>query len=330
MNIFNILKFLGGLALFLYGMNYMGDELKKAGGSKFETLLRKMTDKKIKGLLFGAVITAIVQSSSAITVMTVGLVNSKLLSLHQAVGIIMGANIGTTITSWILSLTGIQSSNLFISMLKPSVFSPVIAFVGIILFLSGKTEKKKHIGSIMLGFGTLMFGMESMSSAVEPLKNSPEFTSILTLFQNPILGILAGAFLTAVIQSSSASVGILQALSTTGSITVLSAFPLILGQNIGTCITAIISSINTSKNAKRVSVVHLLFNVIGVVFAAAVFYLINGLFDLNFVNEKINSATIAAIHTAFNIFSTIILFPFGRQIEKLSYLFVPDKEKIKN
>ncbi len=231
MTIFDLLQFIGGLALFLYGMNYMGTSLERLSGGKLETMLEKMTSNRLKGLLLGAGVTAVIQSSSAVTVMAVGFVNSKIMTLHQVVGIIMGANIGTTITSWLLSLTGIEGSNIFIKLLKPSSFAPVIAIIGVFLLFSKKNEKKKNIGAIMLGFATLMFGMDYMSSAVEPLKDVPQFTGILTMFSNPILGILAGALLTAVIQSSSASVGILQALAVTGSITVSSAFPIILGQN---------------------------------------------------------------------------------------------------
>lgn len=260
MSVFNVLSLVGGLALFLFGMNYMGSSLEKLGGGKFESILEKMTNNRIKGVLLGAGITAIIQSSSAVTVMAVGFVNSSIMSLNQVIGIIMGANIGTTITGWILSLTNIESTNLFISLLKPSSFTPVLALIGIIMYMAGKKEKKKDIGSILLGFSILMFGMETMSGAVEPLKDVPQFTSILTMFSNPILGVLAGAVLTAVIQSSSASVGILQALAVTGSINIASAFPIILGQNIGTCVTAILSSVGTNKNAKRTAVVHLAFN----------------------------------------------------------------------
>ena len=326
MSVYNILSLVGGLAMFLFGMNYMGVSLEKLGGGRFESVLEKMTNSRIKGVLLGAGVTAVIQSSSAVTVMAVGFVNSSIMSLRQVIGIIMGANIGTTITSWILSLTSIDSSNVFVSMLKPSSFTPVLALIGIIMFMTGKKDKKKDVGSILLGFAILMFGMEAMSDAVEPLKNVPEFTSILTMFSNPILGVLAGAVLTAVIQSSSASVGILQALAVTGSITVSSAFPIILGQNIGTCITAIISSIGTSKNAKRTAVVHLAFNTIGVVLAMIIFYGINAVFGLPFVKESVNATYIAIIHTVFNLFSTIVLFPFGKQLEKLACIIIPDKE----
>lgn len=329
MSVFNILSLFGGLAMFLFGMNYMGTALEKLGGGKFESVLEKMTNNRLKGVLLGAGVTAIIQSSSAVTVMAVGFVNSSIMSLNQVIGIIMGANIGTTITSWILSLTNIESSNVFINLLKPSSFTPVLALIGIVMYMTGKKDKKRDIGSILLGFAILMFGMEAMSSAVAPLKNVPEFTSVFTMFSNPILGVLAGAVLTAIIQSSSASVGILQALAVTGSISVASAFPIILGQNIGTCVTAIISSIGTNKNAKRTAVVHLAFNTIGVALAMALFYGVNAIFDLPFVEKSVNAASIAVIHTVFNVFSTIVLFPFGKQLEKLANIIIKDKAEEK-
>lgn len=324
MSVFNILSLVGGLAMFLFGMNYMGTSLEKLGGGKFESVLEKMTDNRIKGVLLGAGVTAIIQSSSAVTVMAVGFVNSSIMSLHQVIGIIMGANIGTTITGWILSLTNIESTNIFVSLLKPSSFTPIMALIGIVMYMASKNDKKKDIGSILLGFTILMFGMETMSTAVAPLKDVPQFTGILTMFSNPILGVLAGAVLTAVIQSSSASVGILQALAVTGSISVASAFPIILGQNIGTCITAIISSIGTNKNAKRTAVVHLAFNTIGVILAMILFYGANAIFHLPFIQDTVNATYIAVIHTAFNIFSTVALFPFAKQLEKLAHLIIKD------
>lgn len=325
MSVFNILSLFGGLAMFLFGMNYMGTALEKLGGGKFESVLEKMTNNRLKGVLLGAGVTAIIQSSSAVTVMAVGFVNSSIMSLNQVIGIIMGANIGTTITSWILSLTNIESSNVFINLLKPSSFTPVLALIGIVMYMTGKKDKKRDIGSILLGFAILMFGMEAMSSAVAPLKNVPEFTGVFTMFSNPILGVLAGAVLTAIIQSSSASVGILQALAVTGSISFASAFPIILGQNIGTCVTAMISSIGTNKNAKRTAVVHLAFNTIGVALAMALFYGVNAIFDLPFVEKSVNAASIAVIHTVFNVFSTLVLFPFGKQLEKLANIIIKDK-----
>lgn len=329
MTIFNLLHLIGGLAMFLFGMSYMGTSLEKLGGGKFESILEKMTDSRIKGLLLGAGVTAVIQSSSAVTVMAVGFVNSKIMTLSQVVGIIMGANIGTTITSWILSLTGIESSNIFISMLKPASFTPIMAIIGIAFNMFGKTDKKKNIGSILLGFAVLMFGMEQMSSAVAPLRDVPEFTSLLIRFSNPVLGIIAGALLTAVIQSSSASVGILQALTVTGSITVSSAFPIILGQNIGTCITALISSVGASKNAKRTAVVHLIFNVLGAAAAMLLFYGANAVFELPFVDNTVNAADIAVIHTIFNVVATAVLFPFGNQIEKLARFVVRNDDEVK-
>lgn len=330
MTIFDVLQFIGGLALFLYGMNYMGTSLEKLSGGKLETMLEKMTSNRFKGLLLGAGVTAVIQSSSAVTVMAVGFVNSKIMTLHQVVGIIMGANIGTTVTSWLLSLTGIEGSNMFIKLLKPSSFAPVIAMIGVFLLFSRKSEKKKNIGAIMLGFATLMFGMDYMSAAVEPLKDVPQFTGILTMFTNPLLGILAGTLLTAVIQSSSASVGILQALAVTGSITVSSAFPIILGQNIGTCITALISSVGTSKNGKRTAVIHLIFNAIGVAAAMVIFYSVKGILKLPMFEESINAGSIAAIHTLFNVFSTVLLFPFGKWLEKLACMIIPNGKEEKS
>ena len=325
MTIFNFLSLIGGLALFLFGMNVMGSGLEKMGGGKFESVLEKMTNNRIKGVLLGAGVTAVIQSSSAVTVMAVGFVNSGIMALNQVVGIIMGANIGTCITSWLLSLTGIESSNVFLTMLKPSTFSPILALIGIVLYMFCKSEKKKELGSILLGFSTLMFGMEAMSGAVAPLESDPAFTGVFTMFSNPILGVLVGMILTAIIQSSSASVGILQALSATGAISVGAAFPIILGQNIGTCVTALISSIGTNKNAKRTAVIHLTFNIIGVVCGMALFYGANAIFHFAFLDKAVNGADIAAIHTAFNVFCTVLLFPFGKQLEKLSCLIVRDK-----
>ncbi len=328
MTVYDIIKFVGGLALFLFGMSYMGSSLEKLSGGKFESVLEKMTKSRLRGVLLGAGVTAIIQSSSAVTVMAVGFVNAKIMSLRQVIGIIMGANIGTTVTSWLLSLAGIESSNIFMKFLKPSSFSPIIAIIGIlILIYSGQNEKKKNIASIMLGFTTLMIGMEYMSSATAGLKDVPEFTSILTMFSNPILGILAGALLTAIIQSSSASVGILQALSATGSITVSAAFPIILGQNIGTCITALLSSAGGGRNGKRTAIVHLAFNTIGVLLASIIFYSIRATLKLPVFEENVNSSSIAIIHTLFNTFSTIVLFPFGKQLEKLACLIIPNKEE---
>ena len=329
MTIFNLLTFIGGLAMFLFGMSYMGTSLEKIGGGKFESVLEKMTNNRLKGVLLGAGITAIIQSSSAVTVMAVGFVNSGIMGLHQVIGIIMGANIGTTITAWILSLTNISSTNIIISMFKPTSFTPILAVIGVIMFMVGKKDKVKDIGSILLGFSVLIFGMTTMTTAVEPLKEVKAFTDLLTMFSNPLLGVLFGAVLTAIIQSSSASVGILQALAITGSISVSTAFPIILGQNIGTCITAIISSICANKNAKRTAAVHLLFNVIGVGLAMILFYGANAIFKFSFYNDTANAANIAVMHTLFNVFATVVLFPFATQIEKLACLIVPDLKKEK-
>lgn len=330
MSIFDVIKLLGGLALFLYGMDYMEKALRKLSGGKLEFMLEKMTSNRLKALFLGAGVTALIQSSSAVTVMAVGFVNSKIMTLHRVIGIIMGANIGTTITSWLLSMTGIESDNIFISLLKPSSFTPILAIIGVIMMIYCKKEKNKNISSLLLGFSVLIFGMEMMSGAVEPLKHSEGFTQILTMFSNPLLGILAGALITAVIQSSSASVGILQALAVTGSITVSSAFPIILGQNIGTCVTALISTVGTSRNAKRTAVVHLLFNIIGALTALICFYAVHAIIKMPFMNDSVNPASIASIHTVFNVFATAILFPFGNQLEKLTYLIIPLDRDEKN
>lgn len=272
---FQVLTLIGGLALFLYGMNVMGDGLTRMSGGRLEKILEKLTSNPIKAVLLGAGVTAVIQSSSATTVTVVGFVNSGIMKLGQAVGIIMGANIGTTVTSWLLSLTGIQSENFFIRLLKPSSFTPILALIGIFLIMTAKQEKKKDLGSILIGFTVLMFGMETMSGAVEPLAQVPQFTHLLMVFTNPILGMLVGAILTAIIQSSSASVGILQALCATGSLSFGAAFPIIMGQNIGTCVTALLSSVGASKNAKRAALVHLYFNVIGTVLCMIGFYSLN-------------------------------------------------------
>lgn len=329
MTIFNILTLIGGLALFLLGMNTMGSSLEKMSGGKLEGILEKMTNTRIKGVLLGMVVTAIIQSSGAVTVMVVGFVNSGIMELSQVIGIVMGAHVGTTVTAWILSLAGIEGTNVFLSLLKPSSFAPILAFVGIILVMFFKNEKKKTVGSILLGFGTLMIGMTTMSDAMAVLKEIPEFTSILTKFSNPLLGVAAGAVLTAAIQSSSASVGILQALSTTGAITVGAAFPIILGQNIGSCVPVLLSSIGTNKNAKRTAGVYLTFSVIGVIVAMALFYGADALFGLPFIQNIVSPISIAVIHTLFNVFATIILFPFGKQLEKLMCLIIKDKAEDK-
>lgn len=327
MDIFGVLTMIGGLALFLYGMNVMGDGLGKVSGGRLEKILETLTSNPIKAVLLGAGVTAVIQSSSATTVMVVGFVNSGIMKLSQAIGIIMGANVGTTITSWLLSLSGIESGNVFINLLKPSSFSPILALIGIILLLFTKSEKKHDIGNILLGFAVLMFGMDTMSSAVKPLADVPEFTNILVKFSNPILGLLAGAILTAIIQSSSASVGILQALCKTGAVTFGTAIPIIMGQNIGTCITAIISGIGASKNAKRAAIVHLYFNIIGTTLFLVVFYLLNAILNFGFLNDSVSAFNIAVIHSVFNVSATVVLLPFTKLLEKLAIMTIKDDEK---
>ena len=326
MDLFSILTLIGGLALFLYGMNAMGDGLAKVSGGKLEKILENLTSNPIKAVLLGAGVTAVIQSSSATTVMVVGFVNSGIMKLSQAVGVIMGANIGTTITSWILSLTGIQSDNFIIQMFKPTSFSPVLAIVGVIFILFINDSKKKDIGTIFIGFAILMYGMDMMSSAVKPLAEVPEFTNLLLKFSNPLLGVVAGALLTAVIQSSSASVGILQALCLTGAVPFSAAIPIIMGQNIGTCVTAIISSIGASKNAKRASMIHLYFNLIGTIIFMVVFYGINAVIGgFAFLDTPANAAGIAVVHSLFNIGAVLLLYPFGNQLVKLAQFTIPEQ-----
>lgn len=330
MDIFGVFSMVGGLALFLYGMSVMGGGLEKMSGGKLERILERLTNSPIKAVLLGAGVTAVIQSSSATTVMVVGFVNSGIMKFSQAIGIIMGANIGTTITAWMLSLTTIDAGGSFLlKLLKPSSFAPVLALIGILLFMSAKTDKKRVIGEILLGFAILMSGMETMSAAVAPLKDVPEFTNMLVMFDNPIMGIIVGALLTAVIQSSSASVGILQALSVTGAFTYGSVVPIILGQNIGTCITAILSSLGANKDGKRTACVHLSFNIIGSVLFMAVFYLGNAIFHFPFMGETVSAANIATIHTIFNVFATVALFPFIRGLERLAYVIIPVSEEEK-
>lgn len=329
MDIFGIFTLVGGLALFLYGMNVMGGGLEKISGGRLERILERLTSNPIKAVLLGAGVTAVIQSSSATTVMVVGFVNSGIMKLSQAIGIIMGANVGTTVTSWILSLTGIESDSVWIRLLKPSSFSPVLALIGIILYMTGKNSKKKDVGEILLGFSILMYGMESMSGAVKPLADVPAFTNLLTVFKNPILGVVSGAVLTAIIQSSSASVGILQALSVTGAFTYGSVIPIIMGQNIGTCVTAMLSSVGANKSAKRTAFVHLYFNLIGAAVFMILYFGLNSLFHFEFTNETVGVAGIALIHSIFNIFTTIILLPFIHGLEKLAYLTIPATEEEK-
>lgn len=324
MDIFSFFTMLGGLALFLFGMEMMGNGLKKLSGSKLEMILGRLTSHPLKGVLLGTGVTAIIQSSSATTVMVVGFVNSGIMRLEQAVGVIMGANIGTTVTSWLLSMTGIHSENLLIRLLEPSAFSPLLAFTGIILMMFCKSERKHDIGTIMLGFSILMTGMGSMSDAVAPLAHVPGFTRMMTLFSNPILGMAAGAVLTAIIQSSSASVGILQALCATGTISYSIALPVIMGQNIGTCVTALLSAVNASRNSKRAALIHLYFNLIGTSIFMIVFYSLNVFMNFAFLKQSADAAGIAIIHSSFNIAATIILLPFSKQLVKLACLTLPD------
>lgn len=327
MDFFSILSMIGGLALFLFGMDYMGANLSKASGGKLEQILEKLTSNKLKGVLLGVAVTAVIQSSSATTVMVVGFVNSGIMKLTQAASIIMGANIGTTVTSWILSLSGIQSDNFIIQFLKPSSFSPIFALIGIILLMFTKKESKRNIGGIMIGFAILMTGMDTMSAAVKPLADVPEFTSILTRFSNPILGMAAGTILTAIIQSSSASVGILQALCVTGAVTYGTAIPIIMGQNIGTCVTAMLSAIGASKNAKRAAFVHLYFNIIGTVLFMVVFYSLNAFIHFDFLTDACGVAGIAVIHSCFNIAATLILLPFVNGLVWLACKTIRDDSK---
>ena len=326
MDIFGVLTLVGGLALFLYGMNVMGAGLEKMSGGKLEQLLEKLTSNPIKAVLLGAGVTAVIQSSSATTVMVVGFVNSGIMKLSQAIGIIMGANIGTTVTAWLISLTGIEGESFLMQMLKPTSFAPILALIGIIFIMGGKSEKKKDLGGILLGFTVLMTGMDMMSGAVKPLADVPEFTNILMMFDNPILGVIAGAVLTGVIQSSSASVGILQALSVTGAFTYSSVIPIIMGQNIGTCVTAMISAVGANKGARRTAFVHLYFNLIGTVLFLTLYFAGNAIIGFSFADEVVGAAEIALIHTIFNVFTTLVLLPFTKVLEKLAYLTLPLSE----
>ncbi len=327
MNFFDLLSMVGGLALFLFGMHVLSEGLEKVSGGKLEKILENLTSNRFKAVLLGAGVTAVIQSSSATTVMVVGFVNSGIMKLSQAIGIIMGANIGTTATSWILSLTGIEGSNFFIKMLKPMSFSPILAMIGIVFIMFLKNEKKKDLGMIFVGFAVLMYGMDAMSDAVAPLKDVPEFANLFVMFKNPILGMIVGALVTAIIQSSSASIGILQALCATGSISYAAALPIIMGQNIGTCITAMMSSVGTTKNARRAAVVHLLFNLIGTIIFMTGFYAIHAVVNFAFLENAANETGIAVIHTAFNVVATLILLPLAGVLEKLSLMIVKKDEE---
>jgi len=324
MTIFNALNLIGGLCLFLFGMNLMGQALERRAGSGLRSLLEKMTQNRLMGLLAGLGVTAVIQSSSATTVMVVGFVNSGLMTLRQSIGVIMGANIGTTVTAWILSLSGIEGSSLLVQMFKPSSFTPILALVGIILYMFCKADKKKDTGMILLGFATLMFGMEAMSSAVSSLRNVPQFREIFLMFSNPILGVLVGAVLTGIIQSSSASVGILQALASTGQVTYGAAIPIIMGQNIGTCVTALLSSIGTNKNARRAALVHLNFNVIGATVGIVLFYVVRAVAAPVLLGQAASEWGIAVAHSIFNILCTAVLLPMGGLLEKLVLRLVPE------
>lgn len=327
MNVYDILNLLGGIALFLFGMHTLSASLEKLAGGKLETWLEKATSKPIKGVVLGAIITAVIQSSAATTVMIIGFVNSGLMKLSQAIGVIMGANIGTTATSWLLSLQSISGSDgfSFLNILKPTTFTPVLAVIGVILIMFTKSDKKKTIGMILAGFAVLMFGMNSMSSATAGLAENETFCNILMMFSNPVLGVVAGAVLTAVLQSSSASIGILQSIAiSTGKVTYSVALPLLLGQNIGSCVTALISSVGANKPAKRVAFVHLYFNVIGTVVFLSIFYLLNAFISMPFMEESLNAVGIAVIHTGFNVLATALFLPFTKQLEKLACLTVRD------
>lgn len=324
MDIFHVLTMLGGLSLFLFGMNIMGQSLERRAGSGLRSILGKLTTGKVMGLLTGLCVTAVIQSSSATTVMVVGFVNSGLMTLRQAIHVIMGANVGTTVTAWILSLAGIDSGNVFVQLLKPSSFVPVLSLVGIILYMFCKDTRKKDTGSILLGFATLMYGMETMSDSVKGLQDVPAFQNLFLLFENPVMGVLAGAVLTAVIQSSSASVGILQALASTGQVTYAGAIPIIMGQNIGTCITAMLSSVGTNKNAKRAALVHLSFNVIGTAVWLSVFCLVKWAFSPALLGESASLFGIAVAHTAFNVLCTALMLPMTGLLERLVNQLIPE------
>lgn len=327
MDIFSLFTLCGGLAFFLYGMTMLSNGLEKMAGGKLESLLKKTTSNPFKGLLLGMTITIAIQSSSAVTVMLVGLVNSGIMQLGQTVCVIMGSNIGTTLTAWILSLSGIESNNIWIKMLKPESFSPLLALIGIIFIMAAKSDKKKSIGTILVGFAILMYGMELMKDSVAPLADMPEFQSVLTMFNNPIIGVLVGAIFTGVIQSSAASVGVLQALSLNGGITFAMAIPIIMGQNIGTCVTALLSSIGVNRNARRVSVIHISFNLIGTIVFLAVYCALDATIGFAFSDMDINPFYIAIVHSIFNVATVILLMPFSKQLEKLAYVVIKDNSK---
>lgn len=329
MDIFSVITLFGGLAFFLYGMNVMSEGLEKLAGGKLESILKKMTSNKLMGLLLGLGVTMAIQSSSAVTVMLVGLVNSGIMQLSQTIGVIFGSNIGTTITAWMLTLTGINGDNAFIKLLNPSSFAPIMALIGVVMVMMCKSSKKKDIGRILAGFAILFTGMTFMSDAVAPLKDSEEFRSIMTAFNNPVLGVIAGTVITAIIQSSSASVGILQAISATGQLTYGMSIPIIMGQNIGTCVTALISSIGVNRDARRVAVIHISSKIIGTIIILPIYLLVEWAFALSLNDKIIDYVGIAVVHTIFNIITTVILLPFTKQLEKLSYMFIKEKAEEK-
>ena len=327
MDFFDILTLIGGLAMFLFGMQVLGDGLTKASGGRMESILEKLTSNPFKGVFLGMLVTAVIQSSSATTVMVVGFVNAGIMKLSQAVGVIMGANIGTTVTSWILSLVGLEGSNFVLQMLKPQHFSPILAIIGIFMLMTAKKDKYKDMGNILVGFAVLMFGMNTMSDTVKPLADVPEFQEFLLMFENPFFGVFAGMLLTAIIQSSSASVGILQALCSTGAVSFAVAIPIIMGQNIGTCITALLSSIGTTKNARRAALVHLYFNLIGTLCFLILFYVLHAIINFGFMGLPANEMGIAIVHTCFNVFATALLLPFAKMLEKLACLTIKDNDE---
>lgn len=327
MDFFDLLNLIGGLALFLYGMEVMGDGLKKVSGGKLEMILEKLTSNKLKAVLLGAGVTAVIQSSSATTVMVVGFVNSGIMKLSQAVGVILGANLGTTVTAWMLSLTELQGSNIFFQLLKPTSFSPVLAIIGVAFLTMSKRAKQKDAAAIMIGFAVLMFGMDTMSSTVEPLTQLPEFNRVLLTISNPVLGMLVGLALTAIIQSSSASIGILQALCITGAVSYSTAIPIIMGQNVGACAPALISSAGAGKNAKRAALIHLFYNIIKTVGFMAVFYTLNSIFHFGFLSQPASALGVAFIHTAFNLAALVIMVPISSVLEKLTYMAIPQDEE---
>ncbi len=327
MDIFSVFALCGGLAFFLYGMSVMSNSLEKMAGGKLERILKRMTSNPFKSLLLGTGITVAIQSSSAVTVMLVGLVNSGVMDLSQTIGVIMGSNIGTTTTAWIISLSGIQSNNVWVKLLKPESFSPVLAMIGIVMIMGSKKQRRRDIGRVLVGFAILMYGMELMKTAVDPLSDIPEFRTILTAFSNPLLGVLVGTVFTAIIQSSSASVGILQALAMTGSITFGAAIPIIMGQNIGTCVTALLSSIGVTRNAKRVAVVHISFNIIGTTICLILFYGSNAIFSFSFIEKPISAVGVAFCHSIFNLLTTALLLPFSRQLEELACTMIKAETK---